>query len=400
MIKNVEAFWVEQKEFESAEDFTEKTMSVLDEQWQNTDAWQKVWTEISEPLYQAYLLDSAKGASVKYNSQSKKIATFAEKYEPSLITTLWDDPERRETQTLAKFLQDQYINAPGDIFGATQSESYKRFAERFENRFDDLTNAQIRRIQDTYIQRTRNDATLDYMHQAEVKYAKISTVPGACEICKPYEGRAFDVEQQYASTIKDYGKSPKAFTNILKTRSKFVFAGNWTEVQKIGGALPPFHPHCRHSIITIIDPSPNEMLDVISKPKQVKAWIENNVLADGGKMDSDAFSDLGQAKSMALTLDDIYERFDLPKISNIIEYKNGYAGYDNGSNELLWGRNIEKFWEDSKKFKPMTHSVQYFRDKSAATTVHEMGHAFHKEHKLEFDGIYKTEQDLVDMMTS
>jgi hypothetical protein len=79
------------------------------------------------------------------------------------------------------------------------------------------------------------------------------------------------------------------------------------------------------------------------------------------------------------------------KLSAIKEYEESAEnmGYDYVNNALLIGKDYSLFSRQIDDMKSNSHSVQNFKNVVKGATIHEMGHAFHKQHLSEFAGLLK-----------
>jgi len=207
-------------------------------------------------LYQFFVLDDRSywtgGASpirFTFGTGAEALVAFANRFEPQLLTTLWNDPARNSNLALQRFLREQYMERGADIFRRTNPDAYSAFRTAFTRELGHLSDYQIRRIQDTFVMRCRNGSMLEQLYQADVRITKIGTTVTCCEICEPLEGKVFDVRIQHSAMISQMSLSEDAYLEHLRAGSETIRTGDWDAMVDAGLCLPPFHPGCFHDLI-------------------------------------------------------------------------------------------------------------------------------------------------------
>lgn len=385
------------EDFDGPGDFGQKIMQELGTAWEDTTApeWTKAFETYNESIYLAYLGD---GQFPEFQAEItdgvRQVVDFSQRFEPSLLTSLWSDKKRIEHRRLESWLRQNFIEQPGDIFGRQKAEAFEAFAAEFKDSLFNVTDYEIRRIQDTYVQRQRNSAFLEEFQQAGVKTARIDTVPGSCDICKPFEGKTFSVEQQYNAMLDDYDQDSETYINRLRNRSKIASSGNWSNMVKNGAANPPFHPHCRHSIeyavykdgeappLDIVNETPElkELASLTSKEDMLnwaKEWVADKV--------NPKIADYMESEDLRIALAnarDIINKYNLEKLNFIddaarFKQENGVFFVKSKKDNikgLIFSKNFKTYASKVYDLPSHTHSAQYLPNLMQAIIIHEMGH--------------------------
>lgn len=118
----------------------------------------------------------------------------------------------------------------------------------------------IRRIIDTSMNRVRNTAAVSYMEQAGVKRFEILGIGDGlqCEYCASMQGKTFSIETELKKHEVLFSGPPENviaispfITDLDMTPSKVKNTSS-KQLQTMGIGAPPFHPHCRDTIVADI----------------------------------------------------------------------------------------------------------------------------------------------------
>ncbi len=373
------------EDFGTSEEFAALLMDRIGTTWSDTTApeWTKLFESYSEDIYLSYLADGdVPNFELEITEGVDKAIAFANRFEPSLLTSLWSDPARIEHKRMSNFLKRNYIENPGDIFGRQSKEQYEAFIGEFGDLMSDTTRASVERIQNTYVQRMRNSAYLEEYMQAGITKARIDTTPDACFICVPYQGRVFEIFPQYLAMINDFEQSSGEYLERLKSRGQSIRSGNWSATKAEGGALPPFHPNCKHSVEVVIEGVTDSLsdIDAMASLEELTLWAENFV-AD--RVDISAFMPIDDMKITLKTVKSVMDEYGLQKLDFISEYVDnsinaafGITG--NGSKGLLIGKRYSELQEYVQREFGANHLVaQNYEEFWEGVVVHEMGHYLH-----------------------
>jgi hypothetical protein len=161
------------------------------------------------------------------------------------------DTRRRITN----WLKEEYLAGTMPI--GRGSEGIAVFKAKFETRLND-EDWKIRRVIDTSVNRMRNTGSIMYMEQAQIKAYQIQGVPDdlQCDWCRAVQGKTFTVQAAVQRQLQIFGAPPDALPNLSPFLTSAAPASDisqktGTELQAMGFDMPPFHPHCRDTIIAV-----------------------------------------------------------------------------------------------------------------------------------------------------
>lgn len=154
------------------------------------------------------------------------------------------------------FIKDEYIN------NNTPIGNNKDAIAKFKAKFNTVLNAEdhkVRRVIDTTVNYMRNAASVNYMQQVGVEQFQIIEVNDqkTCDWCRNMNNRTFSVSKASKKLEEFANTAPED----VKSRSKFIVSAyspdeladlDDTQLQSNGFSTPPYHPHCRGTVVAII----------------------------------------------------------------------------------------------------------------------------------------------------
>lgn len=188
---------------------------------------------------------------VKLDLTDQRTIEFFKKHDRLYLGKFVTDPDtiRRFTE----LIRDLYIE--GDTPIGSNDQAYKSFRAEIE----DLLVGEdwkLRRIIDTSVNRLRNYAGINYMHQAEVEVYSIQGVSDSrqCEYCKNMQGKLFTVSKARARVEDIVTGSPEdvpATSPFLTSQftPEQVKTMTGAQLEAAGVHTPPFHPLCRDQVV-------------------------------------------------------------------------------------------------------------------------------------------------------
>ena len=132
----------------------------------------------------------------------------------------------------------------------------------FANEFQGVLEGQaykIRRVIDTTVTRMRATAAVSYIDQAEIKTFRIQTIRDSlqCRTCAALQGAVFSVQKEMSKiekmtqgSVQDVPELSPFATSLLTPEE--ITKKTWVEVQSAGIAAPPYHCHCRCTVVADI----------------------------------------------------------------------------------------------------------------------------------------------------
>ncbi len=179
-----------------------------------------------------------------------KAVDFLEKSDLFYLGNYINSPAAKDR--ILKFIKETYIengaaigNSPKELNAFMKALGYQLELERW----------QARRIIDTTVSNARVFSQLVGLRQAMVK---TFTVTGpddnkTCPVCKEMLGRSFSLAPELKNLDALLAAGPESLP-IIKPFLKGsldtseLSGMNDDEIQTLGYALPPYHPHCRHRL--------------------------------------------------------------------------------------------------------------------------------------------------------
>lgn len=161
-----------------------------------------------------------------------------------------DDTIKRVNQ----WINDKYI--AGDMPIGRNSPGIDAFKTEFGDKIM-AEDWKIRRIIDTTMNRVKNNAAVNYMNQAGVEKFEILGVSDQlqCDFCASLQGKKFKVTSELSKLDLITSSAPEnvtvlsPFITALDMSPAEVKKKSAADLQDLGIGCPPFHGHCRDTIV-------------------------------------------------------------------------------------------------------------------------------------------------------
>lgn len=164
---------------------------------------------------------------------------------------------------LQNFLKDQYLEL--GISHRPSKKQLKSLEKAFPEMIDTLGAKKTKQIVTTSLTRIQNIAQTRQMFELDIAQFTIAGPNDSktCGYCKGMIGRVFEVatEHQRIERIIEAGAESEEHLNPFLTNIGYSEGEiqspelSSSEIQSQGGALPPYHPECRHRTRAILDGS-------------------------------------------------------------------------------------------------------------------------------------------------
>ncbi len=161
-----------------------------------------------------------------------------------------EDTIKRVNQWISQKYQE------GDIPIGRNSQGIDMFKKQFGDTLI-MEDFKIRRIVDTTMNRIRNNAAVSYMHQAGVTSFEIVGISDnlQCDFCANLQGKKFKIDNELSKIDSIIESAPEnvtlvsPFVTSLGMSPAEVKKTSTNDLQNMGIGAPPFHPHCRDTIV-------------------------------------------------------------------------------------------------------------------------------------------------------
>ncbi len=199
-------------------------------------------------IYPMAMSASAPTAKISFGGSDLRAMDFIQNLDGMYVSRWVQNPDA--VANVKDFLTQHYFENGADLFGRTSPESIQKFRDLFGQRLGELSDAQIQRIIDTSVQRTRNWAATNQLHRAGVQEIKIVEPTGECDFCSKMNGRTLNVATAYKLMQDHMAMTPDKYDAFLKQNAQDnppTVANCQNYVDQ--GMLPPYHPHCHGRVI-------------------------------------------------------------------------------------------------------------------------------------------------------
>lgn len=163
------------------------------------------------------------------------------------------DPDTKKK--VYAYLQTQYLE--GTLPIGNDSKALQKFVDTFEDVIN-LEAWKIRRIIDTSVNKVRNYAHVGYLTQASVETFEVLEVMDdlTCQYCSEMDGKKFSVTTAKNKISKEIGSNPGdvSYLSPFLTSEPLekIQSSSADELQSMGFDTPPYHPHCRGTVVADI----------------------------------------------------------------------------------------------------------------------------------------------------
>jgi hypothetical protein len=263
-------------DFSSAEDFADKLLEAL-ESVQNavfsSSSARNIIKRTTKSIYEFYRLKDpapfGESSPIKLRLGGADINSikFVEKLDHFYFSKFSDNT----SQSFRKFFIERYLANGAVLFESERSAEFDLFREQLGEKYQNLTDRQIKTIVQTSVQRIRNWAHIGSLSQAELEKAKIVALLDSrtTEICRELDGKIFRIGVAQKSIERLNQLEPGAFAKEMyesqigkaiskepvKTVQSFLEKDGKTisdDLVKTGRGFPPYHPNCRTRVVGLI----------------------------------------------------------------------------------------------------------------------------------------------------
>ena len=207
----------------------------------------KVIADTIADIYRTYR--AAPGVGLAFGGPDLRAMRFLGKLDHFYISSYLKNTDA--SAAVQNFLQERYLKQGASLFGRGTPEDIQTFRDLFGQKLGDLEAAQIRRIVDTSVQRTRNWASVAQFQEAAIAEVEIYEPTKDCDFCRAVSGRVISVPIAYGKMMQQAAMTTKEYEADL--RGTVPTVGN-IEAMIAGGTLPPYHPHCHGMVLRRIVP--------------------------------------------------------------------------------------------------------------------------------------------------
>jgi len=189
-------------------------------------------TEQLAGAYQFYriqdtsLLGADGVAGLAFDSVDKRSVEFLTTIDKNYFSSFVDNDSMQSP--MRTFLQEKYLEGGEGIFGRTNPATLDEFRGLFDDKLSELSDAEVQRIVDTSVARTRNWGHVGQLNEAGFDEAEVINGANPCDYCAAQAGKTFKVATARDQIEEMIGMNNDAFLDALRGGTDF----------------PPFHPNC------------------------------------------------------------------------------------------------------------------------------------------------------------
>lgn len=147
-----------------------------------------------------------------------------------------------------EFLKERYLEGGEGLFGRGDLATVQKLKDMLSQEMINISEGQVNRIVDTAVQRTRNWAHVNSMHEAGIVEITVFEPTQDCPFCQAMHGRVIAVETAYGHMEDLSEMSPEEYEQYLKTNPPVALPDN-VDLFLARGDVPPYHPFCRGRLI-------------------------------------------------------------------------------------------------------------------------------------------------------
>lgn len=221
-------------------EFTSKIQSILGDAYKQID--KNAVTEAVAGIYQAY--KAMPGAEIIFGGADIRAINFLGKLDHFYLSKFIDNPDAQAA--LTDFLKTRYLEGGEGLFGAGDPAAIKEMQNLLAQKMTDLEGYQINRIADTGVQRIRNWAHISQLNDAGIAEIEIFEPTSECPFCASMNGKIIQVNVAYKNMDNQANMTPEEYQTFLEENPPSL---EGIEDFVSQGMLPPYHPHCRGTII-------------------------------------------------------------------------------------------------------------------------------------------------------
>jgi len=224
----------------SEKEFISKIQSILGDAYKQID--KTAITESIAGIYQA--VKSAPGVEIIFGGADIRAINFLSNVDHFYLSKFIDNPDAQAK--LTEFLKTRYLEGGEGLFGTGDPKTIMELKNLLSQNMTDLEGYQINRIADTGVQRVRNWAHISQLNDAGIAEIEIVEPTMECPFCSMMNGKIIQVNVAYKNMINQANMTPEEYEEFLENNPPSL---EGIEDYVDQGMLPPYHPHCRGTII-------------------------------------------------------------------------------------------------------------------------------------------------------
>lgn len=209
----------------------------------------KAITDAVAQIYAAFR--ETPGVNLSFGGPDIRAINFLGKLDHFYTSGCLKNPDAQSV--MRAFIQEHYLEKGGGLFGRGNPEDIAEFRNLLGQKVADLEDWQIRRIVDTSVQRTRNWATLARLQEGGVTELEVYEPTQDCSFCAAMNGKVISVATAYSVMERQADMTPDEYEADLRQinaeMNRMAQAVDKIEYTANAGRIPPYHPHCRGTVI-------------------------------------------------------------------------------------------------------------------------------------------------------
>jgi hypothetical protein len=233
--------WLRSQGSPPSEDvFIAKIQGILGDAYKNID--KTAITEAVAGVYQAY--KAAPGLEIIFGGADIRAINFLGNLDHFYLSKFIENPDAKAA--LMDFLKTRYLEGGEGLFGTGDPKILMEMKNLLSQHLTDLEGYQINRIVDTGVVKIRNWAHISQLSEAGIAEIEIIEPTQECPFCAMMNGKIIQVNVAYKNMVAQANMSPEEYQNFLEDNPPSL---DGIEDYVDQGMLPPYHPHCRGTII-------------------------------------------------------------------------------------------------------------------------------------------------------
>jgi phage gp29-like protein len=224
----------------SEQEFTSRVKSILGASYKTIDA--VAVADAVSGIYQA--VKGIGQMTVGFGGPDIRAINFLSNLDHFYLSKFIDNPDAQAA--LTDFLRGRYLEGGEGLFGAGDPKVIAEMKNILSQNLTDLEGYQINRIADTSVVKIQNWAHISQLNDGGIAEIEVIEPTQECGFCAMMNGKVIQVDVAYRNMVDQAKMTPEEYENFL--------ADNPPSLENIEdyvdqGMLPPYHPHCRGTII-------------------------------------------------------------------------------------------------------------------------------------------------------
>lgn len=241
-LAKIESWLRSQSSPPSQEEFVSKIQSILGDAYKNLD--KAAVTEAVTGIYQVYKTGETAAVAIGFGGADIRAINFLGNLDHFYLSKFIENPDAQTA--LTEFLKTRYLEGGEGLFGARDPAIIKEMQNLLAQHMTDLEGYQINRIVDTGVVRIKNWAHISQLNDAGIAEVEIIEPTQECPFCAMMNGKVIQVDMAYKKMIDQSNMTPDEYQQFLEDNPPSL---DGIEDFVDQGMLPPYHPHCRGTII-------------------------------------------------------------------------------------------------------------------------------------------------------